>query len=72
MGNIVVVHESRSDFHGVVDPSSWGGMISSAIARVLRASVSTVTCRLEKAGWQAQAFSEEQSKMTELFGTSMK
>jgi len=44
---------------------STEGMTASAIARVLRASVSTVTRWLEKAGRQAQAFSEEHGKVAE-------
>lgn len=44
---------------------STEGMTASAIARVLRASVSTVTRWLEKAGRHAQAFSDEHDEVRE-------
>jgi transposase-like protein len=54
----------KGDFDRALHMSTEG-MTASAIARVLRASVSTVTRWLEKAGRQAQAFSEEHGKVSE-------
>jgi hypothetical protein len=44
---------------------STEGMTASAIARVLRTSVSTVTRWLDKAGQHAQAFSDEHDEVRE-------